>query len=66
VTQVDAAAPSPRVPLREFVLMYLRTSVSDFAEGDGMMYFPLWRFLHASQRDPAGFAPRIDLECERL
>jgi len=46
--------------------MHLLAPVADFGEKDGMMDGSLLRFLHASQRDAAGLAPRIDFERQRL
>ena len=66
MTQVGAAAAATRVPLPDFVLMHLLAPVADFGEKEGMMDSSRLRFLHAGQRHPAGLAPRIDFERERL
>ena len=46
--------------------MHLLAPVADFGEKEGMMDGSRLRFLHAGQRHPAGLAPRIDFERERL
>jgi hypothetical protein len=66
VAKVSAAAPSSGISLCEFVLVYLLASMPDFAEKDGMMYFPPLHFLNTGHRDTAVPAPGVDFEHERL
>jgi hypothetical protein len=66
VAKLSASTPSSSISLREFVLVYLLASMPDFAEKDGMMYFPLLRFLNTGHGDTAVSAPRVEFEHEWL